>query len=86
MTMLQLVQGVRTAQRDRLIRLNETLHIAGVGKSTWYALMAAGKAPRCVQVSPRAVAWSEQAVYAWVEARKAEAGMQGDLNATGAAS
>ena len=89
MAMIQLVQGVRTAldiKRDRLIRLNEVLRIAGVGKSTWYALMAAGKAPHCLQITPRCVAWSEEAVYAWVEARKAEAGAQASMIPSGVAS
>lgn len=76
MTLPQLVHDVRGAvaiKRDRLIRLQETLRLAGVGKSTWYALMAAGKAPRCVKVTPRCVAWSEAAVLSWVQARLSEA-------------
>lgn len=84
MSSLQLVAttpATAAVRRDRLIRLPETLRLAGVGKSTWYTLMAQGKAPRCVQVTPRCVAWSEQAVLSWVQARLDEANRQGTLAA-----
>jgi prophage regulatory protein len=78
-----LVQVTQAApiQRDRLIRLSETLRIVGVGKSTWYALMKQGKAPRCVQVTPRCVAWSEAACMAWVQDRLNEVGSAGQQTA-----
>ena len=71
MSLPQLVQDVRVAvvKRDRLIRLQEVLRLVSVGKSTWYALMSQGLAPQCVRVTPRCVAWSEQAVLSWVQAR-----------------
>lgn len=72
----QLVHDVRAAvvvRRDRLIRLNEVLRLASVGKSTWYYLMAQGLAPKCVRVTPRCVAWSEAAVLSWVQDRLAQA-------------
>ena len=76
MSLPQLVHDARTApavKRDRLIRLQEVLRIAGVGKSTWYSLAAQGLAPRCVKITPRCVAWSENAVLSWVQARLQEA-------------
>ena len=76
MTLPQLVQGVRAAEaikRDRLIRLSEALRIASVGKSTWYGLIAAGKAPKPVRITPRVSAWSENACLSWVQARLEEA-------------
>lgn len=76
MTYPRLVHETATAPiapRDRLLRLPEVLRLTGVGKSTWYALMAAGRAPRGVCVTPRCIAWSEQACLAWVHARLAEA-------------
>lgn len=60
-------------QQDRLIRLAEVLRITGVGKSTWYALQAEGKAPQCVRVTPRCVAWSERACLQWVQDQIAQA-------------
>jgi prophage regulatory protein len=72
---LHLVQTTQAqpVQRDRLIRLPAVLAIVGLGKSTLYGLMGRGEFPRCVQVTPRCVAWSEAACHAWVQARLAEA-------------
>jgi len=71
----QLVQTTQATpvQRDRLISLAEVLSLVRVGKSTWYNLMSQGKAPRCVQITPRCVAWSEAAVLSWIQARLNEA-------------
>lgn len=59
-------------RRDRFIRLNETEHLAGIRKSTIYALMKQEPPgfPRCVQISPRCVAWSYMSVLGWIEERK----------------
>jgi prophage regulatory protein len=65
-------------QRDRLIRLPEVLRVVGVGKSTWYALIQANKAPKGVSITPRCVAWSESACLAWVQARLDEAQQGGN--------
>jgi prophage regulatory protein len=73
-------------KRDRLIRIQEVLRLVGVGKSTWYALMSQGLAPRCVQVTPRCVAWSEQACLTWVQDRLAEASRQTTIAQAGASS
>ena len=59
--------------RDRLIRLPEVERLAGIRKSTIYGLMAKAQFPRCVQVTPRCVAWSECAVLRFVQDRLAEA-------------
>ena len=59
--------------RDRLIRLGEVETIAGIRKSTIYSLMKRGEFPRCVQVTPRCVAWAESSVYKWVQDRIADA-------------
>lgn len=71
MPSLQLVQTTQAqpVQRDRLIRLPEVLRLVNVGKSTVYWLMSRGEFPRCVQVTPRCVAWSEAAVLNWVQSR-----------------
>ena len=64
--------------RDRLIRLPVVIGTTGLQKSTLYELMRkpleAGGFPRPVRLSGgRAVAWSENAVLSWVNARIAEA-------------
>ena len=75
-----------TAPRpDRLIRLPEAERLASIKKSLIYELMRKpledGGFPRPVRLSSRTVAWSENAVLAWVHARVSEA-QQGDAART----
>lgn len=68
--MLQVVHSARpVVPRDRLLRLRDVEAMTGVKKSTIYALMKAGKFPKCVYVTAKAVAWPETAVLSWVQAR-----------------
>ena len=60
-------------KRDRLVRLPECESMSGLKKSTIYLLMKRGEFPRCVQVTPRCVAWPESAVLQWVQDRIAGA-------------
>lgn len=41
--------------------------LAGVSRSTWHVLRAAGKVPPCVRLG-RAVRWRRAEVAAWIEA------------------
>ena len=59
--------------RDRLVRLPEVEAMTGCKKSTIYELMRAGRFPKSVRLNARMVAWSENAVLTWVNARIAEA-------------
>ena len=66
----QLVHAAHGAvPRDRLIRLSEVETITGIRKSTIYGLMKRGEFPRCVQVTPRCVAWPLSRVHQWVQDR-----------------
>jgi len=56
-------------KRDRLLRLPDVETATGLKKSTLYLLMKRGEFPRCVQVTPRCVAWPESAVLQWVQDR-----------------
>lgn len=56
-------------KRDRLLRLPDVETATGLKKSTVYLLMKRGEFPRCVQVTPRCVAWPESAVLQWVQDR-----------------
>lgn len=56
----------------RLLRLPEVLARVAVGRSQWYAMIAAGEAPRPVHLGGRSVAWPEHEVEAWIAARIAE--------------
>jgi prophage regulatory protein len=76
--------GPAAPTRDRLIRLPEVLRLTGVGKSTWYTLVNAGKAPRPVQLTARCVAYSESAVLGWVQDRLADARRQVEFPETSA--
>lgn len=74
---MQLVSETRPqVKRDRLLRLPEVEAITGLKKSTIYLLMKRGEFPRCVQVTPRCVAWPESAVLQFVQDRIATAGAQ----------
>ncbi len=53
-------------QPDRLIRLHEVCALAGVGKTSIYAIP---DFPKRVQLSRRAVGWRLSEVQAWIESR-----------------
>ena len=53
----------------RLIRLPEVQHRVGLGRSTIYRWMAAGKFPKPVQLGGYAVAWLEDDIERWVIAK-----------------
>lgn len=78
---MHLVSDVRPqVRRDRFLRLPDTEAATGLKKSTIYLLMRRGEFPRCVQITPRCVAWPESAVLQWVQDRITAAhqpGMQG---------
>lgn len=42
---------------ERLLRLPDVLRIIPVSKSEWYRRLAAGDAPKPVELGPRARAW-----------------------------
>ena len=60
-----------TSPADRLVieRLPAVLARTGLGRSTLYALVAAGGFPPPVKLSLRAVGWRSQEVDAWLQSR-----------------
>ena len=71
---MQLASDTRPqAKRDRLLRLPEVESVTGLKKSTIYLLMKRGEFPRCVQVTPRCVAWPESLCLDWIQDRIASA-------------
>ena len=46
--------------------------MVGLPTSTIYALMAAGKFPRCVSLGPRIVGWVEEELLRFIQDRIAE--------------
>lgn len=57
---------------ERLIRINEVLHISGLSRSSLYANIQKGDFPAQVKLSKKASAWLYSEVSAWVTARAAE--------------
>ena len=58
---------------ESLIRLPEVMRRTGRGRTAIYTDMAAGKFPQSVSIGPRAVAWPESAIDAWVSERVTQA-------------
>jgi len=59
---------------DRLLRLPEVLHILPIGKSTWWAWIATGKAPRGIKLGAKTTAWRSSDIQKFLD----------DLNKEGA--
>jgi prophage regulatory protein len=58
--------------RPRFLRIGQVCDATGLPISTVYELVAAGNFPKQVRLTRRSVAWIEQEVLAWQEARIAE--------------
>ena len=54
---------------DRLLRLPEVQRLTGLRRSAIYEQMRRGIFPRSVKAGPRAAAWSEAAIQAWISDR-----------------
>ena len=61
----------------RLLRLPAVLDRVALGRSAWYALVAAGQAPQPCRLGQRCVAWPEHEVSAWVAARISDRAARG---------
>jgi prophage regulatory protein len=57
-----------------ILRRPEVERRTGLSRSTIYALIAARKFPKPVQLGPRAVGWLEDEVAAWIGGRAAQRG------------
>lgn len=60
----------------RLLRLSAVKEITGLSRSTIYA---DANFPRPVKIGERAVAWVEEEIRGWIDARIAERGPPEDL-------
>ena len=50
-----------------ILRLPKVKDLTGLGKTTIYALMAQGKFPQRVILSPRTVGWRLRDIRSWLE-------------------
>ena len=57
-------------QREALLKLPSVKAATGLSRSAIYALEAAGKFPKRVAIGPRAVAWRDSGVQAWINSRQ----------------
>jgi prophage regulatory protein len=57
------------ARYERLLRVQEVMHVTGLPQSSLYAEIAAGRFPRPVKLTTRSVAWTQSAVQQWVDER-----------------
>jgi prophage regulatory protein len=58
--------NVNAMATDRLIRIEEVLHIWGFSRSSIYASLQKGEFPTQVKLSKKASAWVYSEVAAWV--------------------
>lgn len=61
----------QTATAERLIRIDEVLHICGLSRSALYASIQKGEFPVQVKLSKKASAWLYSEILAWVNERVA---------------
>ncbi|EXJ14861.1 helix-turn-helix transcriptional regulator [Imhoffiella purpurea] len=57
----------------RIIRLPEVVERCGLSRSSVYNLMAAGRFPRSIKLSERAVGWRESDIDNWLAGRQSVA-------------
>lgn len=56
-----------TQSAERLLRLPQVLFIIPVSRSEWYRRIKIGEAPKPVALGPRARAWRETEIQAYVD-------------------
>jgi prophage regulatory protein len=57
---------------ERLLRRPEVERLVGMTRSTLYARIKDNAFPRPVRIGPRAVAWRQSEISAWIENRTSE--------------
>ena len=53
---------------DRVLRFPEVKRLTGLSRTTIWEQEKAGRFPRHIQISPRAVGWLESHISSWLEA------------------
>jgi prophage regulatory protein len=56
-------------QPTRFVRMSELTRIVGLSVSQLYKMQKAGKFPHSIKLTSHAVAWDEQVVREWMEAK-----------------
>jgi prophage regulatory protein len=55
---------------ERLLRLKQVIEIIPVSKSTWWAWVAAGKAPAAIKLGDKTTCWRLSEVMALIEQKE----------------
>jgi len=58
-------------EQDNLIRLEEVKARTGLSRSAIYSLVQESKFPKIIKLGERTSTWSNNAVSAWIEEKKA---------------
>jgi predicted DNA-binding transcriptional regulator AlpA len=53
---------------DRVIRLNDVKRITGLSRTTIWEMERAGKFPKHLQLTAKAIGWLESQIVSWMEA------------------
>ena len=72
-------EASRPLELDPFLRLPLVEVATGLKKSTIYLLMKRGEFPRCVQITPRCVAWRKSRIAKWLEDTQATADNAADV-------
>jgi prophage regulatory protein len=51
------------------LRINDVLKIIPIGRSSWWAGVAAGKYPKSVKLGPKTTVWRVEDIRALIEAK-----------------
>lgn len=71
------IQTEQTTQiKTGFVRLPYILQTIPVGRSTWWAWVKSGKAPKPVKLSDRVTAWKAQDIHEFVQRLVAEGGVK----------
>ncbi|WP_434701566.1 helix-turn-helix transcriptional regulator [Pseudomonas sp. D1-36] len=52
---------------DRFMRLEEVLHVTGLGRNTVYRRIREGTFPKQLRIGPNSVAWRQSAIIEWMD-------------------
>lgn len=55
-----------TESIDRFLRLDEVLHITGLGRNTVYRRIREGTFPKQIRIGPNSVAWRQSTIAKWM--------------------
>lgn len=61
-----MINRAATESIDRFLRLDEVLHITGLGRNTVYRRIREGTFPKQVRIGPNSVAWRQSAIAKWM--------------------